>query len=118
MPEAVGQSNQRSLCHFVGTTKLLSRKASLEEMELILLLDGHEDSLKKKNHPKLNGVYTLHPDISILKLKTIGAEKYFSDELVLSSGFVDEATKIIKFEAKIKRRFMVKCLFKDDTHSK
>ncbi|MBW0479680.1 hypothetical protein O181_019395 [Austropuccinia psidii MF-1] len=55
---------------------------------------GHEDSLK--NCPKLNGVDTSHPDISLLKLKTIGAEKYFSDELVLSSGFVDEVVKTFK----------------------
>ncbi|KAI8451956.1 hypothetical protein BY996DRAFT_8688142 [Phakopsora pachyrhizi] len=55
---------------------------------------GHDDALK--TCPKIEGIDKSHPDIDLLKLKTIVATKHFSDQVVTSDSFVDELSKIIK----------------------
>ncbi|EGG08512.1 uncharacterized protein MELLADRAFT_115976 [Melampsora larici-populina 98AG31] len=55
---------------------------------------GHDDELK--NSPKMDNVNQSHPEIDLLKLKTIAAVRYFSDELVLSDRFVEEIQKSVK----------------------
>ncbi|KAH9810531.1 hypothetical protein DFH28DRAFT_1085501 [Melampsora americana] len=55
---------------------------------------GHDDELK--NCPKMDNVTQSHPDIDLLKLKTVAAVRYFSDELVLSDRFVEEIQKSVK----------------------
>lgn len=55
---------------------------------------GHEDELK--NCPKINGIDKSHPDIDLLKLRTIAAIRHLPDELVLSDKFIDEIVKSIK----------------------
>ncbi|POW08751.1 hypothetical protein PSTT_07274 [Puccinia striiformis] len=55
---------------------------------------GHKDELK--NCPKINGVDKTHPDVDLLKLKSIAATKPFTDKVVMSSSFVDEIIKAVK----------------------
>ncbi|KAG0151016.1 hypothetical protein CROQUDRAFT_651531 [Cronartium quercuum f. sp. fusiforme G11] len=55
---------------------------------------GHDDALK--NCPKMDGVDKSHPDIDLLKLKSMATVRYFPDALVLSDRFVDEIEKTVK----------------------
>ncbi|WAQ82547.1 hypothetical protein PtA15_2A864 [Puccinia triticina] len=65
-------------------------KPATERMNIF----GHKDELK--NGPKMNGVDKSHPDLDLLKLRSIAATKSFTDKVVLSSSFMEEIAKAIK----------------------
>ncbi|KDE08373.1 hypothetical protein MVLG_01411 [Microbotryum lychnidis-dioicae p1A1 Lamole] len=58
---------------------------------------GHEDQLK--NCPKMEGVTKDHPEIDLLKLRSNAVTHYFTDDEVLSEGFLDKVIDIMEVMA-------------------
>ncbi|SCZ98605.1 BZ3500_MvSof-1268-A1-R1_Chr3-1g05494 [Microbotryum saponariae] len=58
---------------------------------------GHEDQLK--NCPKMDGVTKDHPEIDLLKLRSNAVTHYFTDDEVLSEGFLDKVIDIMEVMA-------------------
>ncbi|MBW0574283.1 hypothetical protein O181_113998 [Austropuccinia psidii MF-1] len=111
MPEAVGQLNQRSLCHFVGTTKLLIRKALLDGIKLTLMPDGlirSKQNLINFNHKTKSLFWTvefLFPSFqedvdkesnALVASKLLGSSSHLLHQISSATNIIEHLKKKLK----------------------